>query len=419
MESFGAALRRHRNERGLSLRKLAVLIPIDFGLLSKIENGLRPATPAVAAAADKALEARGALVALSRRDRAVRDRRTVPFDPMRRRSVLQGGLALAASAAVLGAVGDESPARKIGLADAAELQDNAVWLYGLDYQHGGAALWQSGRSCAASGYAMLEHGIYGDRVEERLLKATGRIQMCAGWLAFDAGRQDIARSCYTEALALARQSNDAEVETHALANLAFQSNVLGQPREAARFTEGAVRAAAKSRGTSRLAAIPELRRSMTSALSNDGKGHDAAMGKARTVLERDHDKPVEEWCAFLGPAELDGVEGTGLVELQDFKRAEPFLEKAIIGYSGRYGRNRALYRVRLARARLGAGSADGAAESAEAALGELTGQVASWRVTNELRDVAERLTPYKADPAVARFQTKFAGFMEPDAGTDS
>lgn len=55
MESFGAALRRQRNERGLSLRKLAALIPIDFGLLSKIENGLRPATPAVAAAADKGI----------------------------------------------------------------------------------------------------------------------------------------------------------------------------------------------------------------------------------------------------------------------------------------------------------------------------------------------------------------------------
>jgi hypothetical protein len=83
---------------------------------------------------------------------------------------------------------------------------------------------------------------YGDVVGKRLLNATGRIQMCAGWLAFDSGRHHIARSCYTEALALARQAGDAEVEVHALSNLAFQSNVLGRPREAMRFVEGAMRA---------------------------------------------------------------------------------------------------------------------------------------------------------------------------------
>jgi hypothetical protein len=67
------------------------------------------------------------------------------------------------------------------------------------------ALWRAAAACVSAGYGMLERGTYGEAVEQRLLKATGRIQMCAGWLAFDAGHQRVARTCYTEALALARQ----------------------------------------------------------------------------------------------------------------------------------------------------------------------------------------------------------------------
>jgi hypothetical protein len=186
---------------------------------------------------------------------------------MRRRTLVKWGLA-APALAELFATADAHRIGKVGVADADELQDSAVRLYGLDYQHGGASLWQSAAACVGEAYAMLEHGSYGDSVGRRLLRATGRIQMYAGWLAFDAGRHDVVfRSCYTEALALAQQAGDAEVETHALANLAFQGNVLGRPREAARFAEGAERAAAAPHGRARLAAIPQLRHAIALSMT--------------------------------------------------------------------------------------------------------------------------------------------------------
>jgi tetratricopeptide (TPR) repeat protein len=254
---------------------------------------------------------------------------------------------------------------------------------------------------------MLEHGIYSESVGQALLKATGRMQMCAGWLAFDAGRQDVARSCYTEALALATQAGDAEVETHALANLAFQSNVLGRPREAARFADGAERAAAAPHGRARLAAIPYLRQAVALGLAQDAIGSGRAITRARQVLDRDADQPTEEWCAFLSPAELDGVEGTCLVELGRPDRAETLLQQAIDGCGDHYARNRALYRVRLARTRLAGNAVDGAAEAATAALDDLTGQVASWRVSSELTKVAQRLTEYPGEPLVTDFLARF------------
>ncbi|MFI5496705.1 helix-turn-helix domain-containing protein [Actinoplanes sp. NPDC051859] len=408
LESFGAALRRLRKDHGWSLRELAAKTHINYGHLSRIENGQRPSTVELAAAVDVALSAKGALVAIARLERSARVKNAVPFDPMRRRSLLKLGVAVPASTMVPDASAHQRPMGKIGVADTMELEKIAVWLYGLDYQHGGATLWQSAATSVAAGYSMLEHGTYGEVIEQRLLHATGRIQMCAGWLAFDSGHQTVARSCYTEALALARQANDAEVEAHALANLAFQSNVLGKLREAARFTEGAIRAASGAQEQARLGTIPQLRRAMTSALNKDRSSYERAIKEARTILDRDHDRPTKEWYAFLSPAELDGVEATCLIELNAPKRAERLLVQAIDSHGGRYARNLALYRVRLARARLDLKEPDGAARAASDALSDLTGKVASWRVSCELDAVTERLAGHAQMPCVAEFLERYS-----------
>ncbi|MFG2296128.1 helix-turn-helix domain-containing protein [Streptomyces sp. NPDC048603] len=63
-EAFGAALRRARVERGLSLAALARLVHYSKGYLSKIENGGKPATPDLARRCDAVLGAGGALAAL-------------------------------------------------------------------------------------------------------------------------------------------------------------------------------------------------------------------------------------------------------------------------------------------------------------------------------------------------------------------
>lgn len=62
--TFGDELRRLRLQCGLSLKKFAQLVHYDPGYLSKIENGLKPPTDAVAGRCDTALEADGILSAL-------------------------------------------------------------------------------------------------------------------------------------------------------------------------------------------------------------------------------------------------------------------------------------------------------------------------------------------------------------------
>lgn len=326
-------------------------------------------------------------------------RREVPFDPMRRRTLVTWGLATTAAGGLgLASVG------AVGAADVGRLQRAEARLQRLANRHGGESLWQAASVSADEGHLMLEQGSYGTRVGKQLLMATGRLQVCAGWLAFDAGQHHAARVSYTDALALSRQVSDPEVETRALAGLARESYVLDRPREAQRLAAAAEHIAASTGGSPRLAVVPQLRHAMASSLMADSRGADQAITRARKALDRDHHEPSEEWSAFLTPFEIDGIEATCALELGYASRAEALLEQIIVAYgSSRFRRNCALYRVRLARARLDSGAVDGATEAANAAVDDLCGELASWRVSNELDAVAGRLAHYPEVPGVDRF----------------
>jgi hypothetical protein len=231
--------------------------------------------------------------------------------------------------------------------------------------------------------------------------------MCAGWLAFDAGRYEVARDSYNEALSLARQTADASTETHALVNLSFQSNALGMPRQALSFADAADRAAAILDDVGQLRTVPQLRRAAAFALAGDARASGVAMAAARKALDQDADKPTAEWCTFISPAELDGVEATCAIKLGHASRAEKLLERAVSGHTDRFVRNRALYKVRLGRARLDKSALDGAAEAASAALDDLSGDVASHVVDAELAHVAGRLAEHPTVPGVPAFLDRY------------
>lgn len=64
-EDFGAALRRRRLAAGLSIKQLADQVHFSKGYLSKIENGLKRPTEAIARQCDSVLGAAGALAVLA------------------------------------------------------------------------------------------------------------------------------------------------------------------------------------------------------------------------------------------------------------------------------------------------------------------------------------------------------------------
>ncbi len=76
MRAFSETLRRLQRERDMSLGRLSELTRYHKGYLSKVVNGKRPITEAIARACDTALDARGELIAAARLDvAAARDGR--------------------------------------------------------------------------------------------------------------------------------------------------------------------------------------------------------------------------------------------------------------------------------------------------------------------------------------------------------
>jgi hypothetical protein len=279
-------------------------------------------------------------------------------------------------------------------------------------------LWRAALALAQDGYLKLEQGHYTEEIGEQLQQAIGRAEMCAGWLAFDAGQHEIARSSFNEALSLARQAGNPVIETHALCNLAFQSNFLGMPRQALRFADAADRISAGA--VPRVRVVLGMRRATSYALMGDRSASDRAIGEARTFLDREADKPTVEWCAFVTPAEVDGVDGTRLLHLGRAKEdealmrsAESVLGSSISAHAPGFARNRALYRVRLASGQMALGSVSQAAISAVGALDELNDELSSSVVTAELAEVAESMLPHRRVSEVDHFLDRYRVVRSP------
>ncbi|MEU7823431.1 helix-turn-helix transcriptional regulator [Catellatospora sp. NPDC049133] len=414
-ESFGENLRRIRMERGWSLRRLSAESHIDKGHLSRIERDKRPPSGTVANAVDVALEANGVLIAVAQVQQVQEMRAAVTSDPMRRRTLVT--MPLAAAVASLGGV-DNATQRvgQVGVSDAERLHRAVARLRALGHQHGGENLWQAAAGVAREGYHLLENGTYSESVGDRILAATGRAQMCAGWLAFDSGQQDIARSCYNEALSLASQSANPGIEVHALANLAFQSSFLGMPRQALRYAEAASRIAHGYDKRGRIAVVPLIRQATAHAIAGNEAESAKAAADARRHLDKAHEEG-DDWCTFVSSAELDGIEATAAMKLGYAARAETLLERAVTAHGAGFARNRALYRVRLASTRLDLRDVVGAALAANDALDDLGSEVASWVVTSELQSVAQRLAQHPEENEVGRFLARYIASVSAGQGT--
>jgi hypothetical protein len=165
------------------------------------------------------------------------------------------------------------------------------------------------------------------------------------------------------------ESLTVQVEMRALANLALQSRASGRPREALRYAAGAERPASDRVGSARIKAIPQMRPATTNAVMGNVRDTDRAIGQARRYLEHE----------------------------------------AIDGYTKNCARNVALYRVRMARARLDMTEIAGAALAAHAALDDVEARdVASRQITTDLDAVAQRLNAYPTVDEATSFVGRYA-----------
>ncbi|MDQ1658541.1 MAG: hypothetical protein QOD41_3624 [Cryptosporangiaceae bacterium] len=332
---------------------------------------------------------------------------------MRRRDLLKG---LTGAAALVGfsLAGDDEDDLlgtedfgRVGHAHAAQLEDVPQHLYKLDYRYGGDTLCDQAAAQLKRASRLLNRGTYDERVGRRLQVAMGELGICAGWLAFDAGRQDQARYCYTEALAAARMADDKELEVHVLANMSMQAVALDRPREGLRLAEAA-RRTATGWGTPTLHSLLAVREARAWAKLREARETEKAMTDARRSLQQsspDEEKPV--WIAFFDEAELSGNDGACQLDLGKPNQATVLLEQACAGQREAFVRNRSLYTVRLAASYLARRDVTTACTLAQDALALVANEVTSTRTLNELREFRRRVTRFRGSSAAQNFAARF------------
>jgi transcriptional regulator with XRE-family HTH domain len=239
----GATLRELRRRAGVGLRQVAggSRVRVSDGHLSRVERGLRPVTPAVVAAYEKALGVRVGATGPGRRadpfDRTARQAflttvATVavggpPGDPVDR-LLATGGEDAAALPPPVGAGAAALP--PLGGADVAHVEQAALMVAALDLRYGGGLAWQMAGGLLRWAVG-LRRGATGGAVRARLDAAIGAMAGRAGWAAFDAGRHDAARALFTLALDSAVQAQEVDLRAHILADIGAHYNYLGSPDE--------------------------------------------------------------------------------------------------------------------------------------------------------------------------------------------
>jgi hypothetical protein len=287
----------------------------------------------------------------------------------------------------------------VSAAHVEDLRRAAAQLWMRDRQVGGTALLREAAGHYAVARSMLDNSGYSSAVGLDLQAVTAELAACAGFIAFDAARQQTARDLFTESVLLADSAGAPLLVAHAYALLALQCSSLaasadrsaGLAREALRFLDQSA-VAGRSVASPRVHTLVSMRRATASALLGDESGVRVHIAAAHRELDRGDHPADPGWAAFVTPTEVTAHEATARLSLgQADSAAELFRDVASDGALD--SRNQIFYRAQLARSLCAAGDHAEAVAEGLAVLPALDGPVRSARTVNVLRSVRRQAPP--------------------------
>lgn len=379
MNDFGNRLRRVRLEKGMSLATLAKLTNYSKGYLSKVESGLRPASTDIARNCDSALGTNGQLLAVLAGETRTATANRLP---------------------VLLPVGDTATDQ---LEDGfrGDLDDYTAqfWsIFGTLRQMGHTmspeivlpmvlANIDTVRKVLRSAKAAPTHG---------LVLLAARFYEYAGWMAQEAGRDDLFQRLTAEAVRLSIEAGDHELPQFAVIRQADLALYKGDGREIVELTG---RVLSCRNITPRVCHTAWLRQAQGHALLGDRSNCLRALESAREADEAETD--VRSLGTTSVGNQVEMTTAWSLVDLCLHDEAIPVLHKVVSEVHEGSERRRVLVSVRLALSYASIGEREQASDLVRAALPNLR-QVDSDSVRVDLKALADVLRRrWARDVAVA------------------
>jgi tetratricopeptide (TPR) repeat protein len=416
---LGAELRRYRQQRQLSQDTLGRLTYCDKALISRVEGARQVPTEAMVRRWDDALEAGGSLLAIlawvhhAQADEQYREVTYPDGDEVlvpvltaegnvtyasipRRRFLADAALVALGLDATTREPGPVVPVGRVADDEVEQLRGALRHLFTMDDTFGGGAVRALAVAQLRRVHRLINEGDYTADVGAHLHRIAAEIAELAGWLCFDAGRNDEARALYTESFSTAQLADDAPMCVQVLASMSLQSIYVRRPREALNMARRAQQMAA-AWATPRLASVLATREARALAATTDTAGARAALEQAGKHLQRvTGGDPA--WLEFHDDAELAASAGLCYADLGQHRTAVELLGHALSAQASIYSRNRALYRVRRADSMRQLGDVDEACALAGEAVDQL-GEVSSARVVSALHRFGRQVADVDTAPA--------------------
>ncbi|GHF61811.1 hypothetical protein GCM10010218_49240 [Streptomyces mashuensis] len=239
-----------------------------------------------------------------------------------------------------------------------------------------------------------------------LVSVAAELARLTGWTYFDARQYSQARTCFMQALQLAKSADDRPFMANVLACMSLQSTYEDKPADAVALATAAQDCTRLHGGTPRVMAMLSMREAFAHASMGDRSATHTALADAHREFDRisDHDDDPG-WVTYFDQAKLVVDTGIARGRLGEAAQAEPLVADALQRAHPGNLRGRAFHSFWLASIQLEQGNLDQACHTAAGAL-EIAAAVDSERVAGHLREFQQRLVPYRGQPAAAEFETR-------------
>lgn len=302
---------------------------------------------------------------------------------------------------------ERGPVLRVGEGDVAALRSVAELFRTLDHAYGGGHARQALVRYLEHETEPMLRGTYGEATGRRLFAAAADLTRLAGWTSYDIAAHGLAQRYFVQALRLSQAAGDRAYGSYVLITMSRQAVYLAHGREAvqlARVAQQGIGSAAPHTVLALLHAV-EAR---GHAVLGDAKACTASLARAERALEtaRPGDE-VPHWARHFDEAQLADEFGHCHRDLQQYRTAAQYAERALQLRAPAYARSRLFCRVVLASARLGLGELDQACRlGAEAA--QQAAEMRSVRAAEYVRDFERRLEPFRDAAAVRGYRERVA-----------
>lgn len=263
-----------------------------------------------------------------------------------------------------------------------------IWqIVELDGRFGGTDLAGLAVRFFRSVHRQLGSGAYVPSIERDLQATAGELAELAGWLLYDADRQNDVRRMNQEALYFSRLAGDRTMELLTLQNASMHAGFLGRPHEALQLANSVLES--RDRLSPRVKTLFLMRKARALAQGGDGQAF-RLFDEARSHYADGMRDSDPKWAWWIDECELAWHEGMALADLGYPREAVKKFEQSVWATASHRVRGRYLHLGYLLGAQVEVGAWNDA-ERTMCQIGAMVGDVVSTRTVVLLGRILAKL----------------------------